>query len=358
VRRLLGTFTLALAAGTLVSAAVAFPAAVARAAVARAAASPPGASPPGASAPGAGPQQFGVRLVDVPLSEARNARALRYIVDYLATGTVIHRRILVENEEDRTAQLTVYPDAARISRGLFTGDAGATRNELTTWTSVARPALSLPPRSTTMDTVTIKVPQGATRGEQYGVIWVQQMSRLHTASGFGINEVARVGVRIYLAVGRGGAPPTSFAITGITGGRSAGGRPDILARVDNTGGRAVDLSGTATLSDGPGGASAGPFAARQIVTLAPGQSGDITFAPGNGLPDGPWRATVTLASGLSSVTASATVRFTPTAAAAEQPSGTGWVTILSLALILSFALLVGFAFILVRQARRRRSPAG
>lgn len=343
MRRLLGTFTLALAAGTLIPAAAAFPAAAARAA---------------ASPPGTGPQQFGVRLVDVPVSGAHDARALRYIVDYLATGTVIHRRILVVNQEDRAVQLTVYPDAARISRGLFTGDAGATRNELTTWTSVARPALSLAPQSSTMDMVTIRVPQGATRGEQYGVIWVQQKSRIRTDSGLGINEVARVGIRIYLAVGRGGAPPTSFAITAITGGRSAGGRPDILARVDNTGGRAVDLSGTATLSDGPGSASAGPFPARQILTLAPGQSGDMTFTPGNGLPDGPWRATLTLASGLTSVTASATVRFTPAAAAAAQPSGIAWITILSLALIVGLALLLGFAFILARQARRRRSPAG
>ncbi len=40
------------------------------------------------------PQGFGVRLVDVPLSEANDPRALHYIVDYLPNGTVIHRRIL------------------------------------------------------------------------------------------------------------------------------------------------------------------------------------------------------------------------------------------------------------------------
>ena len=58
------------------------------------------------------PQGFGVRLVDVPVSEADNPRALRYIIDYLPTGTIIHRRILIENQETRPARFTVYPDAA------------------------------------------------------------------------------------------------------------------------------------------------------------------------------------------------------------------------------------------------------
>ena len=45
-------------------------------------------------------------------------------IDYLPTGTTIHRRIYVENDETRTARFTVYPDAAQISNELFTGDAG------------------------------------------------------------------------------------------------------------------------------------------------------------------------------------------------------------------------------------------
>src|ERR1700750_2762653 len=46
---------------------------------------------------------FGVRLVDVPVSEADNPRALHYIIDYLPVGTVIHRRILILNREKQTA---------------------------------------------------------------------------------------------------------------------------------------------------------------------------------------------------------------------------------------------------------------
>ncbi|HEY4991304.1 MAG TPA: hypothetical protein VII33_04395, partial [Nakamurella sp.] len=50
-----------------------------------------------------GPQKFGVRLVDVPVSEAHNPRGLRYIIDFLRPGTVIHRRIFIANEESHSA---------------------------------------------------------------------------------------------------------------------------------------------------------------------------------------------------------------------------------------------------------------
>lgn len=268
-------------------------------------------SVPAAASATAGPpvQRFGVRLVDVPVSEAHNPRGLRYIIDYLPTGTTIHRRILVRNQEPRTVRFTVYPDAATIGRGSFIGDPGATRSELTTWISVKHPVLILGPHASALDRVTIRVPRGATRGEHYGVIWAQHVAHVRTRDGFGITQIARVGIRIYLAVGRGGAPPTKFAVTSITGHRSARGQPYVLAHVRDTGGRAVDLNGTARLSGGPGGTSAGPFRARRIITLAPGESGNVAFAPGRRLPDGPWRARITVVSGLTKATAAATIQF-------------------------------------------------
>src|SRR6202020_2877663 len=72
------------------------------------------------SAPAAPPGTFGVRLVDAPVSEADNPRALRYIIDYLPTGTVIHRRILIANGEARTARFAVSADAADITARQFT----------------------------------------------------------------------------------------------------------------------------------------------------------------------------------------------------------------------------------------------
>ena len=329
MRRLLGTMTLAAVAGT--GAAIGPAVAVA--------ATQPQTTPV---------QKFGARLVDVPVSEANNPRGLRYIIDYLPTGTTIHRRILVQNHEKQTAHFTVYPDAAHISDESFTGDAGTSRSELTGWVSVQHPEVTLGPGASVMDMVTIGVPAGATRGEHYGVIWVQQAADARAAGGFQVKVVNRVGIRIYLAVGQGGAPPTSFAITSITGHRSAKGQPSLVADVDNTGGRAVDLNGTVSLTAGPGGTSAGPFPGKQIITLAPGQSGPMSFTPPKSLPDGPWQAKVTMVSGLTVATRTETIDFGVLASSAGLPM-MAWAGI-ALALILVLVI----AFFVVRHARRHR----
>jgi hypothetical protein len=307
------------------------------------------------SAAPAPPGSFGVRLVDVPVSEAGNPRALRYIIDYLPTGTVIHRRILVVNDEARTARFTVYPDAAFITGGQFVGYSGATRNELTNWVSVQHPTVTLAAGASVMDMITIRVPPGATRGEHYGVIWVQQTAKARARGPeSGVTEVSRVGVRLYMAVGRGGAPPTKFDITSITGHLTDAGRPVIVAHVNNTGGRAIDLNGSARLTDGPGGTSSGPFPAQRIVTLAPGQSWNMTFPVPKSLPDGSWRVTVTLASGLTKATATAAIQLTANVAAQAAMSATSWIWLALGGLIVALVVAMGWY---ARQHRRRQAPA-
>lgn len=295
-----------------------------------------------------GPSRFGVRLVDVPVSEAHNPRALRYIIDHLRPGSVIHRRILVENQEPRVGHFSVYPDAARIRHGSFIGGAGHTRNELTTWTTVRRGHVALKPHSAVMDMVTIRVPRRATRGNHYGVIWVQQVAHVHPRRGVAINEVNRVGIRVYLSVGPGGAPPTRYSISSIDRHRSASGQPVLTAYVRNTGGLAVDISGTARLTGGPGGTVAGPIHSQQVLTLAPGQAGTVSFAAGPQLPTGPWLARVFLVSGLTKETASATVNFpghTPAPAWIQTAAMAG-----------GGGLGVAVVILLVVRARRRRGP--
>jgi hypothetical protein len=254
------------------------------------------------------PPSFGTRLVDVPVSEAHNPRAFESIIDDLTPGTVIRRRILIQNKEPQTSHFTVYPDAARIRNGSFEGDPGQTRSELTTWISIQNGRVTLSPDKTVMDLVTIRVPRVATRGEHYGVIWVQQSARAKASGGVAVTEVNRIGIPIYLAVSH-GALPTKFVITAVAGHRSPHGQPILTVRISDTGGRAVDLSGTARLTDGPGGTSAGPFSSRAVLTLAPGQSGTLTFLAGDRLPDGPWTATVRVVSGLNVVSGSATIDF-------------------------------------------------
>jgi len=330
-RRLRGGLVLALAAGTL------FPAA--------------GASARAISPPTPAAQRFGVRLAGVPVAEEHNPRAYRYIIDYLPAAAVIHRRIMVLNEESRPAHFTVYPDAAQISHGSFVGDDGATRSELTTWISVQHPELTLGPHTSAMDMITIRVSREPTRGEHYGVIWVQQETRGRAANGVALNEVARVGVRIYLAVGPGGVPPTNFTISAITGHHTRQGALVITAQLRNTGGRAVDLDGTARLTRGPGGTSAGPYPVHQVVTIAPGQSYPVTFIPGRRLPSGPWHASISLVSGFTKRTASATILFSPATATAGRWGG--WTVLAWIAGLLATTLAA--ASFLARRTRRSRA---
>jgi hypothetical protein len=308
----------------------------------------PATSALASAAPGL--QQFGVRLFDVPVAAAHNPRALRYIIDFVHPGSVIRRRILVLNQETRRARFAVYPDAARITHGMFVGDSGETRSELTRWIRLQHRTLTLSPGASSLDMVTIRVPRGATRGEHYGVIWVQQAARVRTASGTAIKEVNRVGIRIYLDVGRGGAPPTRFVITSVAGHRPPSGEPVVVARVHNIGGLAVDLSGQVRLSDGPGGIAAGPFREQQVVTLAPGQSGNLVFAESKDLPGGSWRATVRLVSGLTTATARSDIQFS----GGRGPSA--WTRLSPLIWALGAACLL--ILVMIRRSRRPRIAAG
>ena len=150
------------------------------------------------AASGPGAAKFGIRLVDVPVDEANNPRAYRYIIDHLHPGTTIHRRVQVANLSPSAARITVYPDAAVIRGGYFIGDVGETPSELTTWMTISRPTVSLAPHARAMVTVTIKVPRTASQGNLYGVIWAQETGLGKTGNGVNVIEVNRVGIRLRL----------------------------------------------------------------------------------------------------------------------------------------------------------------
>ena len=105
--------------------------------------------------------------------------------------------------------------------------------------------------------------------------------------------------------------------------------------------RAVDLSGTLRLTDGPGRTRSGPFPAQKIVTLAPGQSWDITFAPPKNLPEGSWRANVSLVSGMTVATGTATVQLLPPAATQSGLSTMTWIWLSLGCLALVLVLVMG-----------------
>jgi hypothetical protein len=121
--------------------------------------------------------------------------------------------------------------------------------------------------------------------------------------------INRVGIPIYLDIGSGGEPPSDMRIDKLTPTRTKDGRPQIIAQVHNTGSRALSMSGTLWLSDGPGRLRAGPYAATLGVALPPGDTAPVTVVLDRRLPNGPWKTRMLLQSGMVQRTASATITF-------------------------------------------------
>lgn len=253
-----------------------------------------------------GPQgKVGIRLLQAPASEAGDPRARLYIIDHLAPGTVVHREFQVSNLGNGPLHVTVYPAAATIGQGGFQFAAGHTQNEMTSWVRISQTTVNLAPDSAATLTATIAVPHDAPSGSQYGVIWAEQDT---TGSG-NVLLVSRVGIRLYLSIGSGGAPAPSFTVGTPTVSHTSGGSPIVHVPVQNTGGVALDVRGTLQLTGGPGGLQDGPFPAASVDTLAPGQAYPATFALSSKIPAGPWQATFTFTSGLITKTEKVTLNL-------------------------------------------------
>lgn len=300
-----------------------------------------------------GPRSIGVRLLDAPVDRKDDPRALSYIVDHVAPGTTIQRHVEVSSTGPGFAEVSVYPAAAVVAGDGFVGQEGATANELSSWTRLDRSTLTLRQGAHQSVAVTISVPADAAPGERYAVLWAQVGSPDGAA---GITEVSRVGIRIYLSVGGNNEPASDFTIETLTASRTADGRPLITAQVHNTGGRALDLGGTLSLSGGPAGLSAGPFTTQSATTLAVGAVGPVLVSLDPSLPPGPWTAAVTLRSGLLTRTAQASVTFPAAGTAQPAPAlagSTPWTPI-----ILSAAVLVAVALLLWFFLSRARATPG
>ncbi len=194
-------------------------------------------------------------------------------------------------------------------------------------------------------TVTIRVPDGAAPGERYGIAWAEV--RDAPGAGGGITQVSRVGIRLYISVGPGGAPAADFAIDSVRAERSVDGLPMVVETVRNTGGRALDMNGTVVLARGPGGLSAGPFPARLGTTLGIGDAERVTTFLDRQMPSGPWAARVTLRSGLVQRKAHATITFPD----ASGGSSDHWIALAGALGLLLLLLATGMT-----HRRRRRAP--
>jgi len=315
------------------------------------------ASAAGSPTPGT---SVGFRLVDAPTDRAQDPRAHIYIVDHLAPGTTIRRRVEVSNGTAQAVHVRLYAGDATLEQGEFKAPGGPGSSELAGWTSVSPSAVDVAPQSAVQATVTIVVPSSASTGERYGVVWAE----LPPSQGNGgVSLVNLAGVRIYLSVGPGGEPPSSFIIQSLVVRRDEKGQPVVDAQVRNTGGRALDLDGQASLSGGPGRLSAGPFDAKN-ETLPIGQSGDVFIPLGPAIPSGSWDVHVTLHSGLIENTAEAVVEVPTPSAPAQAPvrarpvtSGPGHLTLIA-GVVLVGAVSVGLALSFRRHRRQSLPPRG
>jgi hypothetical protein len=212
---------------------------------------------------------------------------------------------------------------------------------------VSRDVLHLPPNTKTVETVTIDVPKDASTGERYAVVWAEVSAPAPAAGG--VTLVNRVGVRMYVSIGPGGAPPSNFAIGALTGKRTTTGAPLVVATVRNNGRSTLDISGTLTLSKGPAGLRAGPFSVKLGTALAPNDSEPVRVRLDARLPRGPWQAHLLLSSGPIEREATATIRFPEVA-----PTRSDHHLILVVILVLVLLTIASTALLVSRRRRAGR----
>ena len=308
-----------------------------------------------ASALAAAPQQpkagsggIEIRLLALSADSSHDPLGRSYIVDRLAPGTTIRRRVQISNGTGSTADVGVYAAAATLHHGRFGFAGGRGRNELASWMSVSQGVLRMPTGTRRLETVTIDVPNQASSGERYAVIWAEVSAP--APAGGGVTLVTRVGVRVYLSVGPGGALPANFTVGTLTAERSASGDPLVAASVHNSGQRSLDIGGELTLSKGPGGLRAGPFAVKLGAALAPGSSRVATVRLDERLPRGPWHAQIRLRSGFLQRGASATLTFPRQAGLGQVPARSRH--LLLFAILLGLIVAAAVALVLLRRPRR------
>lgn len=296
---------------------------------------------------------IGVRLLDVPADSPDGSRGRSYIVERVAPGTTVRRRIEITNTTSSTADIAIYPAAADL-RGTFRFASGHSRNELSSWTSVSQLVLRLAPGTRAVETVTIVVPKQASAGERYAVVWAEVSAPAPVTGG--VTLVNRVGVRMYVSIGPGGAPPSNFEISSLTAERSASGEPLVVATIHNSGQRTIDITGNLTLDQGPGGLQAGPIPVKLASALGPGDSATVAVPLDKQLPRGPWRAHLRLRSGLIQHVAVATITFPPlvTPATTKVVPAESSHLILVVVVLLCLLVLAALPLLLSRRARRCR----
>lgn len=316
------------------------------------------------AAPGPSSGGVSIRLGEAPVARRADPRANSYIIDHVKPGTSIQRKVIVTDNAKQPLTVFLYSGAAEIKSGEFFPSAGRTANELSSWTTVSTPSVSLQPGAEQTVEATIAVPAKASSGERYAVVWAE----IKSSGSSGVIQANRVGIRIYLSVGPGGEPPSDFTVDTLQANRLPDGQPVVYALVHNTGGRALDMSGSLQLTKGPGGLSAGPFLAKLGTTLGIKDTEPVTVLLDKALPAGPWSARIDLVSGLTKRAATATITF-PAAAGAgndasaapvvlQQNSSKRGLPLVPILAGVGGAAVLGFLVLVVFKRPKRRGAKG
>jgi hypothetical protein len=289
----------------------------------------------------------GIRLIPAPGKAPTNPLAKSYVVARLSPGATISRRIEVDNDSKLPLTVRLYVGGARVIHGHFMFAASdVALNDLSRWSALSRTSVRLAPDSDVFETVTTRIPREATEGNDFAVIWASVSAK--PTSGSGITLVSRVGVRMYISIGPGGAPASNFNVGTLVAERGTTGRAMILSQVRNTSANTLDLNGALTLSKGPDGLVAGPFRAQLGVVLAPGAVEPVFVTLTRNFPRGPWRANLRVTSGTISRSSAATITF-PSRVLIPAPSG---IEALTLTLLLITSLVVLGVILALKYSRR------
>lgn len=297
---------------------------------------------------------LGIRLLDAPVARKDDPRAQVYIVDHVAPGAVFSRRIEVSNGTGRDIAVRLYSRPAQIEGGSFTALDQPVEDPVAQWVQVEPATMNLANGARGIATVTVRVPNDASAGEHYAAILAELPAAAPAPGTVAVSS--RVGIRVYLSVGGGAEPAAGFTIDSLRASRSPDGRPLVEARITNSGGRALDLTGELVLRDGPSRLSAGPFGTHGVTTLGVDGSGWMQVDLDRDLPTGPWRAVMTAKSGQLERKAEATIVFPDAPGQTQQPvpakaiHGRNGLLLLAVAALLVL-LWVLLAFLFLRRRR-------
>lgn len=212
------------------------------------------------------------------------------LVERMAPGESVTRTLVITNPDDQPQRFTVSAAGATVTNadGFLPSDEEPNA-QLAQWITPVAQATEVPAHGSVAVPLRITVPPNASDGERYALMWVESAT---DAPNEGLSFGSRIGVRTYVQVAQGGSPHTDFEIENASV-RDDAGQPALAVQVRNHSDHAIDLRGTLTLHDGPGGLQSGTTELGADTIPIDGTGTVIAPIPAS-TPGGAWTADVAL----------------------------------------------------------------